>query len=157
MTTVNHWGKWVNSDEPVTGVLSANSIAWEWVTDEICLTCEEIQREIESDESLDEDEKQSELDFMECDGSHTKIIGDAWMLDTKDQKYDVIKDNPELEFAAIVRETVIQVVWSKFTQRGALCSPCYPGQVDLDSKGEFLGYTLPKYLLGEDSEEGSEE
>lgn len=146
---VNHWGKWVNSEKPVTGVLNSNSISWEWVMDEQCLTCEEIQQEIESDESLDDDEKQSQLDFMECDSSHEKIMGDAWILDTKTGKYDTV-ENDEHEFAAIIRESVIQVVWSKFTKRGALCSPCYPGQVDLDSDGDFIGYTLPPYLLGEE-------
>lgn len=150
--TVNHWGKWVSSDKPVTGVVSSNNIAWEYIDDEICLTCEQAWKEIEQDDSMDEDEKQDEYDNFMCDSSHEKIIGNAWLLDTKTSKYSVITDNPELEFAAIVNETTIQVVWSKYTKRGALCSPCYPGQVDLDSDGEFLGYTLPAYLLGDDSE-----
>jgi hypothetical protein len=139
---VNHWGKWVNSEKPVTGVMSIHNIAWEFMDDEICLICEEIQEEIESDESLSEDEKEHELEFIECDSSHDKIIGD-WMKD-KDGLYT---PDESKEFAAIMRETVIQVVWSKYTARGALCSPCYPGQVDLDSEGDFLGYTLPSELI----------
>ncbi len=142
MPTVNHYGKWVESDTPVTGVMSNNRIAWEYLNDEICLTCEEICTEIELDESLSEDEKQEELESVECDPSHDKIIGD-WIKDS-DGKYAPDESG---EFAAILRESVVQVVWSKFTTRGALCSPCYPGQVDLDSDGDFLAYTLPDYLV----------
>jgi hypothetical protein len=148
MTTINHWGKWIDSEEPVTGVLSNNSVAWEFVDDEQCLDCEQAYKEFENgSHTCEYGEGCNCEDFLECDGSHTKIIGDAWVLDTKTGKYDVIKDNPELEFAAIVNETTVQVVWSKFTARGNVCSPCYPGQIDLDSDGEFLAYTLPDYLL----------
>jgi hypothetical protein len=53
--TVNHWGKWVSSDVPVTGVLNSNSIAWEFVNDEICLTCEKIYDDILNDESIEDE------------------------------------------------------------------------------------------------------
>lgn len=137
----NHYGITVNSDKPITGVLSANAIAWEFVDDEICLTCEEVIADIESDESLSEDDKQNELDFIECDPSHDKIIGD-WIKDENGQ-YAPDKTG---EYAAIVRESTIQVVWSKTLTRGALCSPCYPGQADIPSDGDYLAYTLPDYL-----------
>lgn len=51
------------------------------------------------------------------------------------------------EYAAIVRELVTQVVWSKHTDRGAVASPCYPGQVDLETPGQYLAYTLPKGMF----------
>ena len=139
----NHYGKWVDSDQPVTGVINSNNVAWEFITDDICLTCEEIYESIENDESLDYDEKQSELDWIECDSSHTRIFGD-WIFDTKTKQYTPDKKG---EFAAIENETTIQIVWSKYTKRGNLCSPCYPGQVDLDSDGQYLGYTLPIELV----------
>jgi tRNA A37 methylthiotransferase MiaB len=41
----------------LTGVISANSIAWECVDNEICLDCEQIFKDIEKDETLDEEEK----------------------------------------------------------------------------------------------------
>jgi hypothetical protein len=150
MTTVNHYGKWVDSDMPVTGVLSVHDVEWEWINDEICITCKSIQKEIESDESMDEDKKEEELEFLECDSSHEKIMGN-WLQDKQGKYYP----NPNGEYAAIINETTIQVVYSKFTARGPLCSPCYPGQVDLnhnsnDSTGEFIGYTLPKELLREE-------
>ena len=142
MTTINHWGKWIDSEVPTTGVLSIHSVMWEFINDEICLTCEEIIRDIESDESLDNDEKESEVEFIECDSSHDKIIGN-WR---KDKQGLYIPDESG-EFAAVVRESEIQVVWSKFTSKGNVCSPCFPGQVDLDSNGDFLAYTLPDELL----------
>ena len=138
----NHWGKWVDSDKPVTGVISNNNLAWEWIEDE-CLTCQEIYEDIKNDDSLTEDEKQSQLDFIECDSSHTKIFGD-WILDTKTGQYDIDYNG---EFSAIENEDTTQIVYSKYTKRGALCSPCYPGQVDLDSDGIYLGYTLPDYMI----------
>ena len=143
--SVNHYGKWVSSDKPVTGVLSCNSIAWECVDDEICLTCDKILDGIKAeyqDEGGDGDEFQDELDSIECDSSHTKIIGD-W-IKADDGKYS---PDETKEFAAIVNESTVQVVWSKYTKRGALCSPCYPGQVDLDTPGDFLGYALPDELI----------
>lgn len=145
--TVNHWGKWISSDTPVTGVLSIHDIAWEWMDDEICLTCQEIEQDIEQDETLDDDERENELEFIECDSSHTKIIGD-WKQDEQGKYYP----DEQGEFAAIVNETTVQVVYSKHTARGPLCSPCYPGQVDLNANstmetGDFIGYTLPKELL----------
>lgn len=142
MTIVNHWGKYVDSESPITGVISNNSICWEWIEDE-CLTCQEIYDDIENDDSLTDEEKQDQLDFMECDPCHTKIMGD-WILDTNTGQYDI---DPNGEYAAIIREDVTQVVYSKYTKKCALCSPCYPGQGDLDSKGEFLAYTLPDWLV----------
>lgn len=145
MTVVNHWGKWVNSDIPVTGVLSIHSIDWEWFdyNDEICLDCQQAYIELDETHEDNEDGKPDpEYYDVECDSSHTKLIGD-W-IQGEDGKYEPDKTG---EYAAIENETTVQVVWSKYTAKGALCSPCYPGQVDLDSKGEFLGYTLPPELL----------
>lgn len=138
---INHWGKWIDSDIPGTGVINSDNVMWEWVNDEICLTCEEIQSEIENDESIED--KESEIDFIECDSSHTRIFGD-WIYDTQTGQYTPDKNG---EFSAIENESTVQIVWSKYTKRGNVCSPCYPGQIDLDSDGEFLAYTLPDNLL----------
>lgn len=138
---INHWGKWIDSDIPTTGVINSNEVAWENVSDEICLTCEEIREDIENDDSIED--KESELDFMECDSSHTRIFGD-WIYDTKTGQYEPDKNG---EFSAIENESTVQIVFSKYTKHGNVCSPCYPGQIDLDSDGEFLAYTLPDYLI----------
>lgn len=147
MTIINHWGKWVDSDKPVTGVLSTHSVAWEWMFSEICLTCQALESEIESDNSLNDDEKDSELEYIECDPYHTRLYGD-WKQD--DKGLWVHDEKGTDGFAAIENESTLQVVWSRNTAKGALCSPCYPGQVDLDSSGEFIGYTLPDELLRKD-------
>ena len=141
MTTVNHWGKFVNPEIPITGVINTNAIAWEFITDEICLTCEDIaEEEAEYDENGELIEGDQYLD-IECDSSHTRIFGD-WLQDDKGKYYA----DPNGEFAAIEREIYTQVVFSKTTKRCNLCSPCYPGQGDLNSKGKFLTYCLPDYL-----------
>ena len=122
--TVNHWGKYVSSDKPVTGVLSVNSVCWEFIDDEIYLTCESIYDEIESCKRCPECEVPLELvlddfsecpecgwsydvekELVECDSSHDKIIGD-WKKDN-DGLY--IPDESG-EFAAIMCESVVQVV-----------------------------------------------
>lgn len=150
MTTINHWGKWIDSNTPTTGVLSTNDIAWEWLDSEICLTCEEIIQEIDNDESIED--KQSEYDFIECNSDHTRLLGD-WIKDN-DGLYAPDRDNGE--FSAIENESTIQVVWSKFTTKQCKpCSPCYPGQLDVDydyENGEFSAYTLPDYLLRKENE-----
>ena len=91
---------------------------------------------------------------IECDGSHTKLFGDWIISDKLDKEHDWFfanghgyQPNKNGEYAAIMRETVIQVVWSKHTERHALCSPCYPNQGDADSDGEYLCYVLPKDML----------
>lgn len=126
---VNHWGKWVQSDQPVTGVLQLNH-APEWVFDEMscqgvglaCATCGFGNRDNGCDN---------------CEPAQDSLIG-AWK-----RKKGLYEPDPKGDYSAIVREDVIQVVLSKTTRTGALCSPCYPGQVDLDTPGEFLGYCLP--------------
>lgn len=134
---VNHYGKWVDTKHPVTGVLSANNLNWECVS-EICLTCEAVY----NDKSVSEEDK----DFLECNSDHDKIFGD-WTYNTKTKKYSINKRGEE-GFAAIIRESEIQIVYSKTIAKNCgLCSPCFPGQVDLDSEGEFKGYTLPSCYI----------
>lgn len=129
---INHWGKWINSDIPVTGVISNNAIV-QFIADEISTNGIDLSWEefIKSDEY----DPEEEYDFFE---SGDWLIGD-WLQD-EDGKY---YPNPEGEYSAIVREDVTQVVYSKYTKRGNVCSPCYPGQIDLDSKGDFLAYDIP--------------
>ena len=147
MTIVNHWGKWVDSEEPTTGVLSHNQIAWEWMDEKTCLTCAEIENDIREECTSDNGDVDwekfgEEIETIECQGDHTKLLGD-WK---QDENYKWYPD-PEGEWAAIQRETTVQVVFSKTIVTGALCSPCYPGQVDLGSEGEFKAFTLPDELL----------
>lgn len=141
---VNHWGKWVDSEQPVTGVLSNHNI--EWLFDEVCyegsidLGYEDYIAAYEGD--IDSEDYQKYLDAWESDPSNTILIG-QWI-----KEGDQYVPDPKGEFSAIVREDVTQVVLSTWVMRGALCSPCYPGQVDLDSDGDFVAYILPPEILG---------
>ena len=71
-------------------------------------------------------------------GSSSWLIGD-WIKD-ENGLYDF---DPAGEYAAIVNESTTQVIYSKYTRKCLLCSPCYPGQADLDNPGEFLAYDIP--------------
>lgn len=149
----NHYGVYIDSEIPITGVYSNNSLAWEWLYDtEICLTCEEAVNEHYKHTELDTYSEDCPnclevegycLEWIECQPFHERIIGD-WILDTNTHLYE---PNPNGEFAAIEREDVTQVVFSHLTERHGLCSPCYPGQCDVDSTGEFLCYVLPDWAL----------
>ena len=81
-------------------------------------------------------------DFYE---SYTELIGD-WKQDSEGL-YCEDREGTE-GFTAIWSKdsgNIIQVVWSKTIKRVAsMCSPCYPGQADLDSgEGDILAYSLP--------------
>lgn len=168
MTTVNHWGKWVDSEVATMGVLSVNDVAFEWLDDFHCLTCENGLDDIEAERNISledgfliawdgeiiegEDEINdyfdNEVELVECDSDHLRLIGD-WC---QDDKGEWMADRAG-DFAAIEQGSTVQVIWSRYVVRGPLCSPCFPGQADinadssLDYEGGFLAYTLPDYLL----------
>lgn len=142
---------------PTTGVVNNNSV--EWLNDElfdaICLECEDAI-EIHGD-SIDYSEdceacKEWEsycIDFLECSGDHTLLIG-SW-IKNEDGLYEPDTSN---EYAAIVRECVTQVVYSKWARYCRMCSPCYPFQGDLDTPGsDYFAYDLPPDLYGENKPE----
>lgn len=57
----------------------------------------------------------------------------------------------EGEYSAIydANDNIIQVAWSKWVIDCAPCSPCFPGQGDIDTRGELVAYMLPEDLMGE--------
>lgn len=137
--TVNHWGKWVSSDKPITGVIEINKLGQAFF-DELNYSSIDITLE-EYIEENPENLTQNELDNLDWwDSSQdTMLIGD-WIKDKNDQ-YDY---DPNGEYAAIVNETTVQVIYSKHVRKNvALCSPCYPGQADSASTGDFMMYDLP--------------
>lgn len=159
----NNYGVWLDSEVPSPGVISANKLAWEYLDDEICLDCEEAEKEImecetcpecggdllkiapdyiECEECLTEYDMDGLLESIEC-FEHTKLIGD-WLKD-EDGKY---YPDETKEFAAkINNQNDVIVLWSKFTTRGTPCSPCAPWGVSIGTSGDFLCYTLPEDLL----------
>lgn len=173
--TINHWGHWVSSNDPVTGVVSCHNV--EWIYEEIDyravtnlsydgymeqniadMTRAWQNRQGEDDMTPDEDlleEWRDQLGEQYEESGDTYLIG-SWYFDDASKQWEVNK-SPDLAdddaYAAIVdcdfSGGIVQVVWSRFVTRGGLCSPCCPGQVDLDNEGEFVGYDLPLSLYGE--------
>jgi len=138
----NHYGILVDSSVPVTGVV--HNLTPEWLFDEIAYGSIDMGWEAHISECENE-----EHDDCYCDvGSSTYLVGD-WRKNS-DGLWGPVEDG-EKGFAAIVGEIYTQVVYSKWTQRCVLCSPCYPGQGDLGNPGEFLAYDLPPELYGHDA------
>lgn len=169
----NHWGKWVISNQPTTGVISCHSL--EWIHDEVNyhavtnLSYDSYleygindltnawQRDNDTEESPPEemlDQWRDQLGGQYEESGDTYLIG-AWHFDSYTQFWEIDKteDDPEKSFAAIVDYDfaggIVQVVWSRICSHGALCSPCCPGQVDLDTSGDYMGYDLPLSFYGE--------
>jgi len=95
----------------------------------------------------------------------TYLLGD-WVEATPEDDFGFHDYKPNEQgkhgYAAISREDVIQVVWSKWKKCfRSMCSPCYPNQVDADSgeveadKG-YWAYTLPDEALYEEENNGAD-
>jgi len=135
MTTTRHWGLSVDSEVPVTGVLNSNSteFLFEDAIKGIDINFEEHCKEC----------KNEYHDNCWMDDEPTYLIGFK-----KDDKGEYVLDE-RAEYSAIVGQQETQVLRSGFVSRTALCSPCFPGQGDLDTPGEFLAYNLPPEIWGE--------
>ena len=153
---INHWGVWVDPAIPVTGVISLNAVS-QFVSDEICGAdsidlgyveaknefITEFQRQHHFRKPTDQELEEFNDEFESSPSDY--LIG-SWKQD-RFGKYE--HDTSKGDYAAIVREDVVQVVWSKYvTKCKNLCSPCYPGQADVNSgkdepDGVFLAYNLP--------------
>ena len=130
---INHYGITVDSEKPIVGVINNSAIS-QFIAD-----TELNGIDLDWEEHCQECHEYLEHDECNCEISrNTVLIGD-WIKD-KDGKYT---HKPEGEYAAIVNEIYTQVVFSKYTKRCALCSPCFPGQGDIDTPGDFLSYDLP--------------
>ncbi len=136
-TTICHYGVTIQRDQPTTGVIHNHSV--EFLSDEI-FDVDSIDLAWE-DHLADCDDE--DHDHCGPDSMGTVLIG-GWIKDS-DGRYSPDKES---EYSAIVGEVNTQVVWSRHTDRAALCSPCYPGQADLETPGDVLAFTLPADLLG---------
>lgn len=169
MSTVYHWGKWVDSEVPTTGVVDSNSPAHlmeEVFSDSaINLSFERSWKEfyrgklgayqkVRGRENKApsarlvakwEDEHSEEYNMGAYGSGETYLIG-KWIVDSEGE----YAPDLEGEYAAIVNfdSFTVQVVHSKWVRRCALCSPCYPGQADLDCAGDYLAYDLPAEIYG---------
>lgn len=132
----NHWGIWIDSECAITGVINNNDI--EWLGDELR---NGVDLEVEEHCEVCKDETHDNCGLEP--GQGTVLIG-GWFKDA-DSKW--VPDEKS-EYSAIVLEVYTQVVWSRYTQRTRLCSPCFPGQGDLDNVGSYLTYDIPPEVRG---------
>lgn len=147
---VNHYGYPIYSEEPTTGVFSNNSLEYIWD---------------DADQGIDPDYE----DSLRRAGEYSEMSGEEYDQDFFDYEYEQSTayigmqfteegnyvPDPKAEYSAIVSMgsyasmNITQVVASKWLIRGALCSPCCPGQVDADTPGEFLAYSVPPSVVGD--------
>lgn len=143
MTRERYAYGFLSEDEPNTGVHSIHSV--EWIYDELIdgidLDYMSARQEL-LDRGFDDDAIDIELQYLE---QGTTLIG-SWKQNSEGL-WEPDKDNGD--YAAIVRESVVQVVWSKYIVLSHYCSPCYPSQCDVETPGKYPAYTLPVDLLGE--------
>ncbi len=125
-------------EHPIPGVI--NTTVPEYLLDEI----DSHGIDIGFEEHCKECTKQSHEGCYEAGAGTTYLLGYK-----KDLKGDYVPD-PNAEFSAIVNvdEITTQITRSKWVSKTALCSPCYPGQGDLENSGENIAYTLPPSIWG---------
>lgn len=127
--------------QPITGVIALDSLqdwAWEEFTNESMSDYDFIQpRDMEEDE-----------DYVEIENC-TYYIG-LVLVD------GLFEPDPDAEFSAVMQTLGgaynLHVIASKTTTKVAsMCSPCCPGQADIDSgQGNIECYALPKEYMGDE-------
>lgn len=151
--------------EPTTGVTAPNKTACEWFWEEDYIDPEfdyfrevvinEKVYELEQEGTDPEEAKEESEEWFDnhgCDNyEESNVLYGSWKKD-KNGLWE--PDSEKGDYAAIYRggsygSYVLQVIWSKWGIYGAWCSPCYPGQVDIDTPGDNAGYCLPPELLDE--------
>ncbi len=135
----------------IGGVVHNNSA--EWLHEDIRLGTN-LDFEIHLTECPNEDHDSC----WENNGSETYLIGfaecepddsEAWYAEIGEHGSFGFKLDPEAEYSAICGEINTQVVASEWMAMCAMCSPCYPGQGDLDTHGGFPTCSLPPDMYGD--------
>jgi hypothetical protein len=155
---VNHWGVRFDFTKPTTGVVQRSYVEWLWeeMDNGINLSYEEARREFDSAFARDHNVEAAE-DHPHYEEAYRRFAeeyiedGDTYLIGAWEKVGEAYEPDTAGEYAAIVREFVVQVVWSRrVVGARSLCSPCYPGQVDLDSgPGDYLAYALPADVMGQ--------
>lgn len=124
----------------VTGVIQANNVNPETVSDELMDGID-----LSYEEYIAENGEDAAEDYMD-NGDNTYLCGFYKKEEGPDAGKYVLDPDAEVSAIFSTNRNVIQVVRSKWIVRDARwCSPCYPGQADLDSTdGGVVAYTLPK-------------
>lgn len=137
---VNHWGRWVDSEDPSPGVYSLHGLEW-----------------IHEEEGIDPDweefaESATEEEIEHADWTQDQsLIG--FVLNERTGQYD---PDPAAEFVAVVHYSFwhhVTILRSSWWTRAALCSPCCPGQADGDTPGDFLAFAPPPSVIGTDGDQ----
>ena len=135
----------------IGGVAQNNHVSWlhDDVDNGICLDWEIHLCDCPGDDYGYHD------DCWEYMGQEDYLIGfipcefddkEAWFKHQGEHGSLAYKLDRDAEYSAIVGEIYTQVVASKYISLCALCSPCYPGQGDLDTAGEYPTRALPPGL-----------
>lgn len=142
-------GEMISLLVPATGVFSTNALEWVWedAGEGIDLAWENHIRTC----------RRLHHDHCGPDASGTALIGFRPRRKREEAVFTVGKGrrtcgyvpDEKAEYSAIVRESVVQVVRSRWVVKGAPCSPCYPGQIDGETEGEFVAYAPPPEVFGE--------
>lgn len=170
---VTHYGTTVDSEIPTTGVFQNNKVDYllddlsdcvdlayesaleDYVGERLKKINEILSSSIYDEAGLDNLAKAVNLleeiiePNLDCIDTLDWLIGFKKVTDKEEAwhwfdslQYGYAPDE-EAECSVMVGEIYSQVVRSRWVLKGALCSPCYPGQVDADSKGDFIGYSFP--------------
>ena len=137
---------------PITGVQAANKVeGWFFDMEEIDPEYEMEVKAIEEDTELTDEERENTMEDLATYWDASYLIYGDWKKDPVDGKYGVVEDGPTGFAAKFNRdENTIQVLWSKWAVYCQLCSPCYPGQGDIDSPGiTVVAYCLPPEFVPE--------
>lgn len=115
---------------PITGVLNANMAAWLWDEREIHLGPLGVESDVNIPPTSD------------C-GDYPILYG-GWVR--VNGKYN---PSDTCSFAAVFNpdSNTVQVVRSCYAVHCRPCSPCFPGQGDVDSDGSLFAYCLPPKLM----------
>jgi len=148
----------IDKQNIITGVGVGNNIE-DWDNDYIDLQYEPAKKEAYLErytellnQGLEEDEAEEQAnDFVDnewmYDSCGTDQLYGSWLQDEQDKYYP----DPDGEYAMIYdsNNNIYQVVYSKFAIKSYHCSPCYPGQGDIDTEGELIAYCLPPDMMDE--------
>ena len=129
----------------VVGVMRCTQAVWEEaLSNGIDLSYEAFEQDYWAEYGCEPPE--NVLDSLEIDEPNY-IFGD-WQKGS-DGMYDYVPMCNEYGYAAVLGwlggAPIVHVVWSDTVRAvNSMCSPCCPGQADLDSgEGEILAYALP--------------
>jgi len=163
----------VKAEDCVTGVHCGHDIEEMWDQNDIDLDWEDyveqakealkkknwswFKENCDDEPEVDTEEEAQEIidnlgDYNICfDGGDTRLYG-SWKKNAEGE-YEPDKTG-DADYAAIfnVNHNTIQVVWSKHVISCRRCSPCYPGQGNVDSPpgggyAELWAFCLPPDLM----------